>query len=147
MKKAMIIILTIVLSASLSFAGEENSGWWNNMKNKLDRIAPKKKTMATTAVGGVRGAQDDETDALYWKGREEPLTIDEEELEAFNNAVEEAIEGNNGESLKLFEEFMTKYPDSILKENAEEATERLKAEDTGTATATEPAGSEIESEQ
>ena len=127
MKRAVILIAVVFMVSSLSFAGEE-IGWWQQLKNKAQKIAPAKKPAATTAVGGVRGAQAVTGDPLYWKAGEEGAVVSEDEIEKFNLAVEHAMGGEGEESLKAFEEFLKDYPESQLAGDAKEAVERLKGE-------------------
>jgi hypothetical protein len=93
--------MVIVLAASVPIAAErdQEDSFWEKLKNKIETLAPKKKTEITTAVGGVRGAKD-MTQAMYWKGEEAEVEVQEIELEQFNLALEQALEGNIQESLK-----------------------------------------------
>ena len=46
---------------------QQPASFWDKMRKKIETFTPKKRLTATTAVGGVRGAQI-ESDDLYWKG-------------------------------------------------------------------------------
>jgi TolA-binding protein len=45
----------------------------------------------------------------------------------FNTALDSAMDGNNAEASRLFEEFLAQYPESPLKAEAQEALSRLGA--------------------
>jgi TolA-binding protein len=122
--------MVIVLAASVPIAAErdQEDSFWEKLKNKIETLAPKKKTEITTAVGGVRGAKD-MTQAMYWKGEEAEVEVQEIELEQFNLALEQALEGNIQESLKRFEDFLVQHPESPLREDAENAVSELKSKD------------------
>jgi TolA-binding protein len=129
-KRLLIAIFILIFSASLVFAGEvqQEKGWWKELKSKIEKITPTKRTF-TTAVGGVRGAREEGSGKLYWKGvEEEGPSISDVELEKFQIAVDMALEDKNAEALAAFEDFMRLYPESTLKKDAEEAVDRLKAE-------------------
>lgn len=129
MTRLLISCIVLVLISSLSFAAEkgQKDNFWGKLKNKIETLAPKKTTEVTTAVGGVRGAKD-MTQALYWKGEEAEVEIQEVELDQFNLALEQALEGNIHESLKRFEDFLAQYPESPLCEDAENAVRELKSQ-------------------
>lgn len=129
MKRFLVVCLAIftVLSASYAQENKDQEGFWSKMKSKVESITPKKKTAATTAVGGVRGAQDDSAKAVYWKGKEIDEEVAPDELYKFKSALEYAIDGNPQESLKHFDEFLAQYPKSPLREDAIKAVEKLRA--------------------
>lgn len=116
-------VVALALCAGVSLADDSV---WMKLKGKAQRVAPKKSAAATTAVGGVRGAPEDEgKSGLYWKGKDEPVSIDQEELDAFNDALDTAINGDNAASAEKFKAFLAKYPESVLKPEAEEALANL----------------------
>ena len=128
MKRFLITCLAVFMALSISYAEEKDQeGFWSKIKSKIETITPKKKTTVTTAVGGVRGAQDDSAKVLYWKGKEIDEEVETDELDKFKNALEYAIEGNTEESLKHFDDFLAKYPKSPLREDAVKAVEKLRA--------------------
>lgn len=119
----VIVVAALALCASAAMA--EDSVWMK-LKGKAQKITPKKSAAATTAVGGVRGAPEDEgKSGLYWKGKDEPVSIDQEELDAFNDALDAAIKGDAADSTAKFKAFLEKYPESVLKPDAEEALANL----------------------
>jgi TolA-binding protein len=130
MKKAAVITLCIALVLSVfafSAAGETADGFWAKLKQKVQAATPKKEAPTTTAVAGVRGADTDAGDTLYWKGKDKTIEIDAAELDMFNTALDSVMDGNNAEASRLFEEFLAQYPESPLKAEAQEALSRLGA--------------------
>jgi len=128
MKRILITCLAIFMALSVSYAEEKDQdAFWSKIKSKIETITPKKKTTVTTAVGGVRGAQDESTMVLYWKGKEIDEEVQADELDKFKNALEYAIEGNTEESLNHFDKFLAQYPKSPLREDAVKAVEKLRA--------------------
>lgn len=128
MMRFFIICLALFMVLSVSYAEEkEQSGFWAKLRSKVESITPKRKLPVTTAVGGVRGVKDDSAKALYWKGKEIDKEVSAKELEKFKIALEYAINGNTEESLTHFNEFLARYPESPLREDAVEALENLKA--------------------
>ena len=127
MKRFFVVCLGIFMVLSVSFAEDKGKeGFWSKLKKKIESIKPKKERAVVTAVGGVKGAQDDPTNELYWKGKEQDQNVGIEELGKFKVALEYAINGNDKDSLKAFNEFLSQYSDSPLKEEAIQAIETLK---------------------
>jgi len=119
MKKALTVFLVILFMAAIGHAAEK-SGWWTDLKGKVDKLtAPKSQT--TTAVGGVRGAKE-ESETVYWKGKEK---VSKEELDAFGSALNLALEGKAKEAEKGFKSFLDKYPKSALAEDARKSLQEL----------------------
>ncbi len=119
MKKVLMVFLAVLFIASVCGAAEK-SGWWTNLKGKVDKMtAPKSQT--TTAVGGVRGAKE-ESETVYWKGKEK---VSKEELDAFGRALSLALEGKVKEAEKGFKSFLDKYPKSALAEDAKKSLQEL----------------------
>lgn len=128
MKRFIVICLIGFMSLSVAYAEEtEQEGFWSKLKSKIESITPKKKANVTTAVGGVRGAQDQSANVLYWKGKEIDEEVTADELNQFKSALECAMNGNTDESLKRFDEFIAQYPQSPLRADAVKAMESLKA--------------------
>ncbi|MBU0728894.1 MAG: hypothetical protein KKE17_02150, partial [Proteobacteria bacterium] len=138
MKKIIAILMVLLLSVSLSFAGESHkkgaSSFWGKLRRMIESVTPKKQLAVTTAVGGVRGAKNQAEGNLYWKGEETEKEISEDELVSFTNAVQTASEGDTNKAMNMFDEFIATYPESSFIEEAKEAREMLKAE------AAQPAG-------
>ena len=75
-------------------------------------------------MGGVRGAPVEDTD-VYWKGEVKPITIDPNELTAFQNAVSLVDMGKKAEAQAAFAAFAKNYPASPLRKDAEQALTQL----------------------
>lgn len=128
-----LIAVGCLLCWGVAFA--EEGTVWDQMKTRLESIAPQKKTTATTAVGGVRGAKDQAADSLYWKSEErmperaeEPSpAIDETEYARFSEALQAASAGKRDEATTKFTAFLKDYPQSPLRPDAEEALKTLAA--------------------
>ncbi|MFA5517324.1 MAG: hypothetical protein WDA20_13680 [Desulfuromonadales bacterium] len=125
MSSRLLLTLLLVAFALPSFAEEGDSGYWEKLKNKLTHITPQKSGPATTAVGGIRGAQDQSADGLYWKGEEEEILVAEEEYARFQEAYQAAIAGNKEEAKTKFQAILTDFPQSPLAEDARLALQQL----------------------
>jgi TolA-binding protein len=130
MKKRIILSLVLVLAAVTAY-GEQKDGFWDKLQNKLEKVTPVKKATSTTAVGGVRGAKNDDATDIYWKGKDKASDITEEELQKFSAAFESKKKGDNYLALKQLEEFLTAYPQSSLRGEGLQAVELIKAEING----------------
>jgi hypothetical protein len=125
-KSAMLLGMLLLMSAPVS--GEQKEGFWDKLQTKLEKITPTKKVSTTSAVGGVRGAKNDDASDIYWKGRDKTLEMSDEELEKFNIAMESRRKGDNELSLKQFEEFLNLYPQSQFRVEGLQAAEVLRSE-------------------
>jgi hypothetical protein len=130
MKRTIFAVSGVILAVSVALAGQDGKGdgFWSALRSKLEKVTPTRKSTATTAVGGVRGAKNDEAADIYWKGKDKRVEVGEDELEKFNLAVECRIKGENGLALKHFEEFLRDYPRSSLRAEGLQAVEKLKVE-------------------
>jgi TolA-binding protein len=128
MKKTLgLLIATLFLAVIVQAAEpakEEVSSVWEKIRNKIEKITPKQKPSVTTAVGGVRGARNDSHE-LYWKGEEKPLAISSEEIDRFSSALQLAESGAGSEATTSFQDFLEKYPDSLLVDDAKNALVEL----------------------
>jgi len=126
---APLLLLCMAVSSQTLHAegGSEGSlSFWDKLRAKIEQMAPQKKVTATTAVGGVRGAKM-ATDDVYWKGEKVVQSVDAEELDAFKNAMSLATAGEHAKAQAAFTEFVTKNPDSPLRNEAEQALAQLRA--------------------
>lgn len=119
------LVLTLCLLPLTSSAADDGA-CWQKLKNRLATVTPQKKSTATTAVGGVRGAKDQSADSLYWKDEEKKIEVPEEELNSFNSAYESAVSGKNEDATQKFEGFLKDYPQSALRSDALTALQTLK---------------------
>jgi len=127
MKKNRVLFVVLCVSLPLFLAGTAfgEESFWDSLRRKMETVTPAKKAASTAAVGGVRGAKNDGASDLYWKGKVEPIEVNEEELRAFNVALQTAVIGEREESLKLFQDFLVSYPESPLKDDVSAAIAQL----------------------
>lgn len=131
MKKiiALLVLLGAVLGSVPLHAAESNDSslsFWDKLRKKIELMAPHKNVSATTAVGGVRGAQVS-VDDTYWKGEKTEQQIDTEELDAFQKAMGLAEAGDVTQAQTAFAEFIKNHPDSPLRKDADLALAQLQA--------------------
>lgn len=127
MTKKIILTLALILAAAVAH-GEQKDGFWDKLQYKLEKVTPAKKASSTTAVGGVRGAKNDDAADIYWKGKDKTAEISEEEMKKFNLAIEAKLKGDNELALKQFEEFNAAYPQSSFRVEGLQAIEKIKLE-------------------
>lgn len=124
---ALLVMLGMGFWVSAPYAAEVNDasqGFWEKLRRKIELMAPQKNVSATTAVGGVRGAQVTSSDT-YWKGEKTTPKIDADELAEFQKAMALAEAGKPQEAQAAFAEFVKKNPDSLLRKDAEQALAQL----------------------
>lgn len=130
MKRTSALLSTLV-ACSLFTAGlalADDAGVWSQMKNKLERITPQKKTVSTTAVGGVRAAKDQSDETLYWKDEDLGARISDAELSSFKDAYQAVEAGKKDEASTKFADFIKAYPQSPLRSDAEAAVKTLQSQ-------------------
>ncbi len=118
----------VVFGLANGAQGAGKDSFWDNLQGKLEKVTPAKKSGVTTAVGGVRGAKNEASGDIYWKGKDKSPSIPEEELQKFKTALDTKVKGNNEEALKLFQEFLNAYPQSSLRVECLQAVDKIKAE-------------------
>ena len=134
MGKALCSLVTIlVLCCITTLAAQDKnesllSIWIKSMQQKIAYIIPKKSLNLATGVAGARGAKEDSTAKLYWKGKKGDERVTEEELLKFKAGIDQAGQGNREGSVKALEEFMKQYPDSVLIPDAKKTLDLVKAE-------------------
>lgn len=115
MRSFLIACLGIFIILSISFAEEKGQeDYWIKLKKNIESI---------------KQVQDDPTREASWKGEKLNQDIGVDELDMFNLALEYVINGNNDESLKTFYELTTKFPNSLLRDDAIRAMNKLLAMD------------------
>ena len=121
------LMVAVVLLGGVSYGGEKAGTldtWLKEMRKTLDKVAPKKAPEKnTTAVSGVRSADENTTDTVYWKEKKDHVS--EEEFAAFTAALELAENGKNEESVRKFEDFLKQYPAGALSDDAKTALRKL----------------------
>jgi TolA-binding protein len=127
MKRIMIILVLALFCVTAYAEDKKDSGFWDGLKGKIEKLAPKKKTAETTAVGGVRGAKENSSEGLYWKG-EDKKEVTDDEVTAFRTALDYASIGKLNEAAAQFDTFVHLFPNSMLRDDALQAIKELKAE-------------------
>ncbi len=112
MKKYLVILLIIMIATYLY--GQDKAEKIKGIKEKLSSVKVKDITI-TTAVGGVRGADEDKAEDLYWIGND---TVKKEELNSFKSAIDKIEKGEDELAKKEIEIFLIKYPNSALAKDA-----------------------------
>jgi TolA-binding protein len=121
----LLLVLANTLLSPLAIAADAPTmSLWERLRKKIEMLTPQKKMTVTNAVGGVRGAASDAND-LYWKGEMTQKTIDEDELIAFQKAMNLVEAGNKTEAHLAFEAFIKMHPESVLRKDAEQALAEL----------------------
>jgi len=131
MKKRLLPLLWVgmaLVSQTLHAEGksDDSLSFWEKLRAKIEQIAPQKKVVATTAVGGVRGARM-APDDVYWKGEKVVTAVDADELDAFKKAMALATAGEIAKAQSAFADFVSKSPDSPLRKDADQALLQLQA--------------------
>jgi TolA-binding protein len=129
MKKSLPVLLALGLLAPALHAADNADSWsgfWQKMRLRIEQMTPQKKLATTTAVGGVRGSAVAASD-VYWKGEAQPLSVDADELTAFQKAMALVETGQKDQAQVAFAEFGRTYPASPLKSEADQALARLLA--------------------
>ena len=129
MKKTIGMLIACIFLAVGAHAEEPKKeiSTWEKIRQKIEKITPKQKPTVTTAVGGVRGAKTDGHE-LYWKGEEMPISISAEEIDLFTSALQLAESGEGANATAAFEDFLAKYPKSLLAPDAQGALAELSKE-------------------
>ena len=128
MKKSLILsvaffVFAISMQGFAYSADSAISAWLKSTAYKL-KVISKAEKPRTTAVVGVKGAEQTKEDELYWK--ESPSK--DEEIKRLTEAYEAADKGNKDEALIKLEAFVKDYPKSPLAKDARAGIEALKAE-------------------
>lgn len=127
-KLTLLFLIGLSLGSQAIYAAESTAksmSFWDKLRARIESFTPQKKTSATTATGGVRGAPI-ASDDIYWKDEATSETIAAEELEAFTQAVK-LTESNNTEAKTAFADFIKKYPESPLRKDADQALAQLQS--------------------
>lgn len=130
MKRKMLMICSLLLVSSIAHGEQvvKKDAFWEKLGQKLEKLTPAKKGATTTAVGGVRGAKNDEATDIYWKGKEKSVEMAQDEMQLFTAAIESRMKGDNEAALKQFEEFLVMYPQSSFRVEGLQAAEKIRQE-------------------
>jgi len=122
-KIIMLSLLGLVLGSQALHADEMNGNaqsFWERLRGKIELLAPQRTVSATNATGGVRGAAVYSED-IYWKNDISAQAIASDELDAFKAAMKLAESNDPAHAQIIFSEFIKKYPESVLRKDAEQA--------------------------
>ena len=128
MKKwVMLSLLGLALGSQALYAGDKSGtqSFWERLRSKIESLVPQKRTTATNATGGVRGAAVSPED-IYWKGEAFSQEIAADELEEFKAAMRLAETSEMAQAQSAFSAFIKKYPESPLRKDAEQAAALIK---------------------
>ena len=129
MKRYIILILLGLALFSQSLHADDKkvntASFWEKLRSKVESLTPQKKLGVTTATGGVRGAAV-ATEDMYWKNDASAQTIGSDELDAFAKAMKLADSEDTAQAQAAFSEFINKYPESLLRKDADQALALLK---------------------
>jgi len=129
MKKLFFVLFSLTLAVTTLHAADKtvvSLGFWEALRMKIEQLTPQKKLNTTTAVGGVRGAAVEVAD-VYWKGETKPQFIDADELGAFQKAMALVETGQKDQAQLAFTDFAKTYPNSPLRQEADQALAQLVA--------------------
>lgn len=134
MKRILYVCMAVALMFTFAYGAEKQNvkkqedkkSWWQKLKNKVEKITPGRGGTTTTAVGGVRGAKDDDANSLYWKGKD-GSSLSQDELDMFNSAIDLATKGKDDDAVRMFDKFLVSYPNSSLAEDARQSITTIRA--------------------
>ncbi len=134
-KKIFSLAVSFILCFAITLPAQEKSestlfAWIKSLQSKIDQIIPKKSLPMATGVAGTRGAKDESSVKLYWKGKKGDESVTEEELLKFRASVDLIGKGDRDGSVRALDDFMKQYPDSALIPDAKKTLDLVKAEST-----------------
>ncbi len=126
LKQIGVALVAIAIMSGGAFAAEAKglSQWMKSTGSKIQGMQ-QKKTKKETATAGVKGAAEKADDDLYWK---EAAAVKEGEINALDAAIALVNDGKNDEAVTALEKFISDYPKSPLKADAQEGLKLLKTE-------------------
>jgi outer membrane protein assembly factor BamD (BamD/ComL family) len=120
----LVLLAALFLIAVSAEAAEKVDPVFSRLRSAVSRVQ-KKKANQETATAGVKGAPEDATDELYWKGSETELGEKEaDELQAILVLIEK---GEKDSAIAGLEDFIKTHPESPVKADVEEEIKALKA--------------------
>lgn len=121
LKKLFITVVILFLTTTLVFS--QQSTVIEKVKEKIKGIRVTNSINKTTAIAGVRGAEEKEDATLFWYGKD---SIAKEELDLFQSGLDKLEKGDASSARSIFEMFLNKYPKSVLSPDAYEVIKTLK---------------------
>jgi hypothetical protein len=132
--KLCLLILITSLCGSPALAAEPKGSsladWITVVQKKIDKIVPKKIQPLSTGAAGIRGAKEDASVKLYWKGKKSHEPVTEEEMKEFKAAIEHIVKDDRAAAVTVLEKFLTEYPSSALIPDAKKMLDLLRVETT-----------------
>lgn len=116
------ILVLFFLLFALNLYGEERTEKLQKIKERVSRFKTQE-IKTTTAIAGVRGAEEEREEELYWAGKD---SVKKEELENFKIIIEKVEKGDKETAKKDIEIFLIKYPRSALAKDILELLDILK---------------------
>ncbi len=111
---AAAFILTMAFTVD-SYGASSLSSWLKRITYKIKVISGSDNSSTKrNAVAGVKGTEAENKEELYWKS----VQVEDAEKTLMNEAIALAEEGKNELAIKKLEEFVEKYPESALIEDA-----------------------------
>lgn len=121
LKKLFISVVILFLTTTVVFS--QQSTVIEKIKEKIKGIKVTNNINKTTAIAGVRGAEEKEDATLFWYGKD---SIAKEELDLFQSGLDKLEKGDASSARSIFEMFLNKYPKSVLSPDAYEVIKTLK---------------------
>ncbi len=118
-----IIVFTCIMFFGVSSAFSQDAKLMERVKEKLKAFKTEGQIKKTTAVAGVRGAEEKEESRIFWAGND---TVSEDELQLFKSGVDKLEQNDRSSAVQTFQIFLNKYPRSALSPDAYELLESLK---------------------
>lgn len=122
MKKNILLSLLIVIFFNVGQAKTQQSHVIERVKEKLKGFKATETIKKSTAVAGVRGAEEREEETLFWFGKD---TVTKDELELFKSALDKAEKGDREMARQALQSFLNKYPKSVFSPDAYEILKTL----------------------
>ncbi|MCX7990583.1 MAG: hypothetical protein N2999_00910 [Proteobacteria bacterium] len=116
------LFLILFLILPLSVYGQERDKRIQTIKERISKFKVSD-IKETTAIAGVRGAEDEKGEELFWYGKD---SVKKDELETFRSLIDKLEKGEKEEVRKEVETFLIKYPNSALAKDALELLNILK---------------------
>ncbi len=123
MKLKKLFITVFILLFTTTFVFSQQSTVIEKVKKKIKGIRVTNSVNKTTAIAGVRGAEEKEDATLFWYGKD---SIAKEELDLFQSGLDKLEKGDASSARSIFEMFLNKYPKSVLSPDAYEVIKTLK---------------------
>lgn len=121
LKKFFLSIIISLISTTYVFA--QQAIVIEKVKEKIKSIRVTNSINKTTAIAGVRGAEEKDETTLFWYGKD---SIAKEELDLFQTGLDKLEKGDTSGAYATFEMFLNKYPKSVLSPDAYEVLKTLK---------------------